>query len=181
MLIKIETKEAEKFSKLAKINSYPLNPYWLAYRGFYERKNEETLIYERDILYENDFPFLVTPKKKVNLVNAIISFASEADLEKIKKSGIKIKDSFILGNEYYYKTKDFALLKGSRNFRKAVHRFEKKYKFQIKETYSKKKILEFLEKWKATQRDKNELFDISHKFEIFCIKNVRTLKGNGYL
>ncbi|MFH1425208.1 MAG: hypothetical protein ABIG28_00560, partial [archaeon] len=75
------------------------------------------------MLYENEFPFLKLPKNKENLIRAIITNASDEDLEKIKKSKAKIKSSFVFGNEYYYQTKDFVSL-SNRNFRKAINKFK---------------------------------------------------------
>ncbi len=179
MLQKISIEEAEKFSRLINQDSYPINPYWLAYNAYHEKRNNELTICERDVLWNNDFPFLVMPKDKTNWIRAIMTNATQEDLEKIKEENIKIRDFFKFGNEYYYKTEEFVNPEKnkSKNFKKAIKHFESKYNFNIKDSYPKEKILEFLENWKKTQKERNILFDISHEFEIFCIKKCGKING----
>lgn len=179
MINKIKLEESEKIAKECKIKSYFINPYWLAFRGFWEEKNGEILFYERDVSYENDFPFISMPKKEINLLNAIITNATFKELENIKSKKIKIRNSFVWGEEFYYKTADLIKLDGPKfsSFRKAVNKFKKNYHYSIKNEYPKELILEFLEKWEKTQKDKNELFEINKKYERFCIENCGKING----
>ncbi len=176
-MLKIPIQKAEKFSKISNKFSYDSNPYTLAFSGFYEN-NEELLIYQRDPLYMNDFPFLSLPKNKKHWIRGIFTDASQVDIEMIKNENIEVRNSFVYGPEYYYNTQDFIDLSVSnKTFRKHVNNFKNNYEFKIKNSYPQKKILEFLDKWTSSQKEQNELFDNSNEFEKFCIKMCKVIKG----
>ena len=173
---KIKIGDAKSFSKKLGLNNYISNPYWLAFNGFYENKDGEILIYDRDVLYKNDFPYIGLPKNKKLWERAIIINAKEEDILNIKKEGVSVRESFCFGTEYFYKTSQFAELEDPK-FRKIVNRFKRKYKFKIKQNYSNKKIMDFLVRWEGQQKTKNVIFENGKEFENFCIKNYKEIGG----
>lgn len=176
---KINILEAKVFSKKLGSNNYIANPYWLAFNGFYEKKENDILIYDRDVLYKNDFPYVGLPKNNKFWERSIMINLKEQDLLAIKNKNIPIRNSFCFGTEYFYKTSDFINLKDDK-FRKIVNRFKRKYKFTIKEKCSDKKVLDFLDRWESQQKTKNSIFENGKEFERFCLKNYKSIGGKRF-
>ena len=179
MLQKIPVKDAEKFTSIFSSFAYSLNPYYLAYNGFYEQEDDEVFLYERDVFYRNDFPFIALPRNKKHWARLIANYVSQDRIEELKKEEIEIKEAIAIGSEYYYKTKDFIAMNSPKmkGFRKHCVKFEKSYTFKIKNTYSKPKILQFLDTWEKSQKNKNELFSMATEYERFCIEKCKSIDG----
>jgi len=177
VLKKLNIRGAEKISKKFSGKMYVHNPFWLAFAGFWEERNGEELISERDEIYPNDFPYIHVPAKEINLKNAIISWVTESELNSIKKK-VEIINSFPIGEEYYYETTNILDLNGKdkKDFRRNINVFKKKYNHKVFSDYPKKRVIEFIEKWAKNQKDKNDLFEISKEFAIFCVENMNKFK-----
>ncbi|MEK6819002.1 MAG: phosphatidylglycerol lysyltransferase domain-containing protein [Nanoarchaeota archaeon] len=179
MLNKIRVEEAEKFSKIFGKDKYVTNHFYLAFNGFYETKNKELLLYERDELFQNDFPFIVFPQKEKNMIRAVATHCTKEEIERITSKKLQIRTMQAHGKEYYYKTKDLIEMKGKNfsSFRKQVHKFEKAQDYRILNDYSREKIISFIRYWEKGQKEKNDLFDLSLDYSIFCDENKDKIKG----
>jgi len=177
MLKQLTFHEAEIFSKEFGVVKYVCNPFWLAFNGYIENRNGEKLFSERDETYPNDFPYIKVPAKEINLRNAIISWVTEDEFNSIQKK-VKIVNSFFIGEEFYYKTENILDINGKdkKDFRRNVNAFKKKYNYKVFNDYSKKKIIAFIEKWAKNQKDKNEFFEISKEYALFCVENMNEFK-----
>jgi hypothetical protein len=182
MLKSIDLNEAEKVSSYSGADRYCKNPFWLAFDGFTEDQDGELLVYERDELFRNDFPFMKIPTKEQNMENSLITSVSESELEEIKKKGFEIIKSNCFGDEFYYRTSDFLNLDGGegRAVRKAINQFKKNYKYKLLTDYPKEKVTEFIKTW-ASKQAKNFLFDIGEQFAVFCVENKEKLKKSRWL
>ena len=176
MFKKIAIEETVRLSKQSKLNMFIANPYWLAFNGFYEKIGQETLLFERDILYRNEFATISLPANKKLWKAAIMTSLTEEEVSKIEVEGLKYRMKLSFGSEYCYQTRDIINLK-DKHFRKAVSRFQNKYQFKIKTDYSANKITKFLEEWESQQKEKNTLFDIAKEFEYFCLKQYKKIGG----
>ena len=178
MLKQLTFHEAEIFSKEFGVVKYVCNPFWLAFNGYIENRNGEKLFSERDETYPNDFPYIKVPAKEINLRNAIISWVTEDEFNSIQKK-VKIVNSFFIGEEFYYKTENILDINGKdkKDFRRNVNAFKKKYNYKVFNDYSKKKIIAFIEKWAKNQKDKNEFFEISKEYALFCVENMNKIKS----
>lgn len=182
MLKPINLNEAEKISIYAGADRYDKNPFWLAFDGFIEERNGELLVYTRDELFLNDFPFCKIPNKEENLKNSLITSVSEEELENLKSKGFKIIEEKHYGDEFYYNTSNFLDLKGNKGkaIRKAINQFKKFYKYKLLRDYPKEKILRFIKDW-ASKQDKNFLFDIGEEYALFCVNHKEELKNAQWL
>ena len=169
-LKKITTENIKECENLYVKDRYVSNPFYILCCGYFDEGYSN--IFLRDEIYPNEFPFLGLPKDKKEWKKAIIAFASEKELEKIKEEGIKIKNVFQIGEEFYYKTEDLIKLEGEQfhNFRKAVGKFRKNYNFKILNNYPKDKIIEFINNWANQQKEKNEMFEKGEDYAKLCVQ-----------
>lgn len=177
MIQKIYVGQAELFCKKLAFESYYSNPYLLAYGGYYD--DEYGYISEQDMLYRNDFPCIGLPKKIELWRRLIADYISEEDISEIRKNNIPIKNNFPVGEEFYYKTKDFINLesKSMKQLKKSCKAFEQNYTFKLLNKYPQKKLLAFLDKWENTQNIKNEFFETARDYENFCIEKCKNING----
>ncbi len=168
----MEKFDSKKYSDLA--NSLPFSysstDVYLDFSAQILERNGEKLIVQQDILFPNDFPSLFLPNKKENWINASILLATEEDKKKIKDEDLEILVEKKVGTEFFYNTTDFIDPKG--DLKKKVNSFINNYSFEIKNNYSKDKILEFYNFWKNQREHESITFESSEEFFIFCLENL---------
>ncbi len=149
---------------------------YLDFCAYILERNEEDLIVTQDKVDKKDFPYLFLPKNKKNWKNMTASMVCAEDLEKIKKSDVKIIKTNPTVTEFFYLTKDF--LNPTKKYKQKIGQFEKNYKFKIRKKYNKKKLLKFYDFWEKQKsgdknKDENVFRKESDEFFNFCLKNLK--------
>src|SRR4030042_3518852 len=100
-----------------------------------------------------------------------ILFVTKKDLDFIKSTGLKIKNSVKITKEFIYNTKDLIELSGKNyeNIRRYINRFKKNYQYEMG-SYEKgdsKKVNKFLEIWykQKTKNNKETLISLKEDFK----------------
>lgn len=124
-----------------------------------------------------------------NQVTSKILFVTEKDLDIIKNTDLKIKNSVKITEEFIYNTKDLIELSGNnyQKIREYINRFQKNYQYKLS-SYGKgdyKEVNKFLEIWyKQKIKDKKEtLISLKEDFKntknsfnyLNKINNIRSL------
>ncbi|MEK6959851.1 MAG: phosphatidylglycerol lysyltransferase domain-containing protein [Nanoarchaeota archaeon] len=157
---RVSTKKAVELSRFLDKFSYFANPFYLAANCWWENRNGEDLVFEKDA-GSGAMILMIIPKKRENMVGQRISVAYDSDIEAIERAGLKVAEKKEIGVEYIYLTDEFVTMAGGRfkTFRKEVHNFQKKYPIKVLEDYPKQKIVEFMRDWHAKK-------DISGKSDL---------------
>ena len=157
---KVTPQKAIGLSKSLDRFSYFANPFYLAANCWWENRNGEDLVFEKDA-DSGSMVLMLLPDKKENMVGQRISIAYDSDIEAIESVGLKVAEKKELGIEYVYLTEDFITMAGGsfKTFRKEVHNFQKKYPIKVLDDYPKEKIIGFMRDWhsKKDMSDKSDL------------------------
>lgn len=147
---RITPKKAVELSRDLDRFSYFANPFYLAANCWWECRNGEDLVFEKDS-NSGEMVLMILPKKKENMVGQRISVAYETDIKAIESAGLKVAEKKELGIEYVYLTEDFVTMAGGsfKTFRKECHNFQKKYPIKVLDDYPKDRIIEFMKDWHA--------------------------------
>jgi len=171
LLIMIKFVSSEHFNKVKLPFSYYSSPIYLDFSAYLMSRNDEEIVVMEDMYYPHEFPALFFPHKEANWENFSVTFATEEDVEKIKKLGIEIIIHKEIGVEYFYNTEHLTNPTGK--FGQRIRQFEKLYgsDYKILNKYSKKDVLSFYDKWKNQKNRDGDTFDESEKFFYFCVDN----------
>lgn len=154
--------------------SYFSTPSYLDFDAFTFPRNGENLIVSQDILFPHEFPSLYLPRRKKNWERASFMFASQEDIEKIKREKIEIRAQVPVGEEFFYPTKPF--IYPQKKFGQRVRQFQKNYNFRVFHAYPKDDVQKFYSRWKRQRQRTGLTFDEGEQFFFFCLKNLRRYK-----
>ena len=140
---KITPKNVLGIIEKAQRRSFLLNPFFLIMNCEYEEADEILVYLEKDFL-------LFPPKNSRHLAHRKVWCYAE-DIERIKKSGVEIKNITPDSTDYFYLTKNYLTFPGHnfQKMRKEIRFFERNYDFEILENYPAEKTKEFIHQWYA--------------------------------
>lgn len=160
---RITSDVADDISKRVDNVMYCTNPFWLVTNCLWEEKNGELLIWF-DCPVFNCIHLLLPPKQAQNISGRYIELVKEDELEVLKKTNIKMSNTSLNGNEYYYRTQKMIDMYGNEmeSFRRAVNFFRNNYKYKLLDEYDPLKIKEFIKNW-ADSKDLSSYTDAMKK------------------
>lgn len=168
----MEKFSSDKHSLLQK--SLPFSYYstnlYLDFSAYTFDRNGEHLIVWQDIIFPNEFPCIFLPKQKNNWPHCSVTFATEENIEAIKKEGVEISINIPVGKEFFYNTKNFINPKGS--FKNRINQFVSNYKYSLIHKCNKTKIIKFHDFWKSQREHESITFEESEIFFDFCLDNL---------
>lgn len=166
---KFVSNEHSEFRKNLPFSYFSTNLY-LDFSAYFFDRNSERLIVWQDILYPNEFPCIFTPRQKDNWPHCSIAFATEEDIEAIKKENIDILANKFMGNEFFYSTNNFINPKGS--FKNRVNQFVSNYEYLLIHDCDRTRIIKFYDFWKSQREHDSITFKESEIFFNFCLDNL---------
>ncbi|MBU0646656.1 hypothetical protein KJ611_04295 [Patescibacteria group bacterium] len=133
--------------------------------------NELRLVWPNDD-NPREFESIFLPAAKKNWANALIAYASSADIVRLAAAriGLKKKESF--GAEYYYRTADF--IRPQRVLAKKIKQFQKKFpRARILHAYPSEPVLAFHDRWQEQLKDARSLpgMKTDRAFFQHCLEN----------
>jgi len=150
--------------------SYYSLPLYLDYCAYLLPRNNEMVIVAQDLYYPHEFPALFLPQNPANWQNFSVTFATLADIKKIKQQNIEIILQKPVGTEYFYRTED--LLHPDRKIAQRIRQFNKLYQYKVLDSYPADKIRQFYLAWKNQKERPGDLFDEAERIFFFCLENL---------
>ncbi len=134
-------------------------------------RNGEYIPVSQDLISPHEFPALYLPHKKKNWEYLAVTFATEKDVETLKKSGNRIVVENPISTEFFYSTDQFVNPTGS--FRKKINSFKNKHNFEVTNECDEAEVRKFYKFWKTQIKEKTLTFDESESFFFFGLENLK--------
>ena len=153
--------------------AYMSSEFALSHSAYVIERNGELIPVMQDLIAQHDFPAIFLPQKKENWEYLSLTFATDEDVESLRKNGNKIVVENPLSTEYYYKTDQFVNPTGS--FKKKVNSFKNKYDYKVLHEYDKDKLIAFFEVWKSQIKEKTITFGESELIFFYALEDLKGL------
>lgn len=150
--------------------SYYSLPLYLDFCAYLLPRNNEQIIVAQDFYYPHEFPALFLPQNPANWKNFSVTFATAADIEKIKQQHIEIILQKPVETEFFYRTKD--LINPDRKITQRIRQFDKLYEYKVLNSYPQDKVRQFYQDWKNQKDRLGEFFAEAEKLFFFCLENL---------
>lgn len=150
--------------------SYFSTNLYLDFSAYILERNGEQIIVWQDEIYPHEFPAIFLPRNKENWLHTSTTFVTLKDVEKLNNENIEIIINKPTGTEFFYNSADFINPTGE--LKTKINRFKDNYAFEIKNKYSKDKILEFYNFWKDQRIHESITFGESEEFFMYCLDNL---------
>jgi hypothetical protein len=150
--------------------SYYSLPLYLDFCAYLLPRNNEQIIVAQDFYYPHEFPALFLPQDPANWENFSVTFATAADIEKIKQQNIEIILQKPAGTEFFYRTKD--LINPDSKIAQRIRQFNKLYEYKIFNDYPQAKIRQFYQDWQNQRERSSDVMVEEEKLFFFGLENL---------